>query len=423
MDINLSTKIKELYDYIEKLYSFSQKLSNYLDTVYKDFQRLEKNDEVALFLKELAEKDIYTFNLELKRKAEKVNTPIRIVKKGFKQIYKEKVEEIIDFLNYIIRNLDGILHKIQSFQENLAGKRTNYEPFKIFMNKYQEDLNTYLEKAVKRITHEKIEFFKNELEKIKSIEDPEEIILFLQTFKANVNRFITEQLYNNIDGIYKSLKDTLYKKVDEYLNEIGLPADKKEVVLYKIETLLNSYEHIYPLIYFDIPELPKNFFDPKTEYTSLMDRFSENIQSLRFFLIFIVGLIISFWGIYDYLETDEDIGLISAVVGIVIILIAFIDAMFLNKKYIKIFLDKRKEFLLLGLEKKLEEIEKNVYEFLLEQKMSLINSINEVLSEELKVYSSGGEKIENLKKNIEQYKEEAYNLLKIAKDKLENDIT
>lgn len=266
-------------------------------------------------------------------------------------------------------------------------------------------------------------YFENELEKLKQIQDPEQIIIFLQNFKVNVNKFITEQLYANISGLFSSLKDTISKKVEAYLNQLDLPEEKKNDLLYKVEVFINSYEVVYPLIYFEIPDVSRNFFDPSQKYNSAIDKFMENIFSFRFFSLFILGLIVALIGIYQLYYEGDDISLVISIIGVFFILFSIIDAMFFNKKYVKTFMDEKKALLLFSIKENLDQIEKVTLESMLEQKNNLIKGINELIMEEFETYSLGGKRLENLKENIKSLKEEGYNLLNQLKFKLEENAT
>lgn len=423
MNIDTSAKVKELYDYMDKVYKFSEKVMKFLEETVSSINKLKNDDEVALFLKELAEKNIHPFYLKIKQKIDTINTPVRIIKKGFDKVYNEKINELISFLNFINDNLQIILNKIEEFQESLISKRSNFTSFLSYFQTSNEEIENYLRTAVHRIVNSKIIYFENELEKIKYIQDPYKIISFLQDFKINVNKFITEQLYTNIAGLFNSLKDTVSKKVESYLNQLDLPKEKKDDLMYKIEVFLNSYEIIYPLIYFEIPNISPDFFDPSQKYKSVIDKFMENIFSFRFFIFFIFGLVISLTGIYEIYYKENDISLIISLIGIFLILFSIIDALFFNKKYIKTFIDEKKALLLFSIMENLEQIEKITLESMLEQKNNLIKEINELIMEEFETYSLGGKKLENLKENIKKLKDEGYNLLNQLKFKLEENAT
>ena len=423
MNIDTSAKVKELYDYMDKVYKFSEKVMKFLEETISNINISKENDEVSQFLKELAEKDIHPFYLKIKQKLDMVNTPVRIVKKGFEKVYNEKINELISFLNFINDNLQIILNKIEEFQESLISKRANFTSFLSYYQSSDEEIENYLKTAIHRVIHSKIVYFENELEKLKQIQDPEQIIIFLQNFKVNVNKFITEQLYANISGLFSSLKDTISKKVEAYLNQLDLPEEKKNDLLYKVEVFINSYEVVYPLIYFEIPDVSRNFFDPSQKYNSAIDKFMENIFSFRFFSLFILGLIVALIGIYQLYYEGDDISLVISIIGVFFILFSIIDAMFFNKKYVKTFMDEKKALLLFSIKENLDQIEKVTLESMLEQKNNLIKGINELIMEEFETYSLGGKRLENLKENIKSLKEEGYNLLNQLKFKLEENAT
>jgi len=423
MNINTSAKVKELYDYMDKAYNFSERVMKFLEETVSSITKMKNDDEVSEFLKELAEKDINPFYLKLKQKIDTINTPVRIVKKGFDKIYSEKIMELISFLNFINDNLQIILSKIENFQENLISKRSNFKSFLSYFQSSDEEIENYLKTAVHRVVHSKIIYFENELEKLKQIQNSNQIILFLQDFKINVNKFITEQLYNNISGLFNSLKDTILKRVEAYLTQLDIPKEKKDDLIYKIEIYLNGYETIYPLIYFEIPNISSEFFDPSQKYKSVIDRFMENIFSFRFFIIFILGLVVALTGIYQTYYEKDDFSLFLSLIGIFLIFLSIFDAMFFNKKYIKMFIDERKSILLFSIKENIEQIEKITLESMLEQKNNLIKGINELILEEFETYSLGGKKLENLKESIKSLKEESYNFLNQLKLKIEENAT
>ena len=423
MNINTSAKVKELYEYMDKVYNFSEKVMKFLEETVASVSKIKNDDEVSEFLKELAEKDVNPFYLKLKQKIDMINTPVRIVKKGFDKIYNEKILELVSFLNFINDNLQIILNKIENFQENLMSKRSNFKSFLSYFQSSNEDVENYLKTAVHRIVHSKIVYFENELEKLKQIQNPNQIILFLQDFKVNVNKFITEQLYNNISGLFNSLKDTVLKRVEAYLTQLDIPKEKKDDLMYKIEIYLNGYEAIYPLIYFEIPNISSEFFDPSQKYKGVIDRFMENIFSFRFFTVFILGLVVALTGIYQTYYGKDDFSLFLSLIGIFFIFLSIFDAMFFNKKYVKVFMEERKSILLFSIKENIEQIEKITLESMLEQKDNLISGINELILEEFETYSLGGKKLENLKENIKSLKEESYNFLNQLKLKLEENAT
>ena len=423
MNINTSAKVKELYEYMDKIYNFSEKVMKFLEETVASVSKMKNDDEVSEFLKELVEKDVNPFYLKLKQKIDMINTPVRIVKKGFDKIYNEKILELVSFLNFINDNLQIILNKIENFQENLMSKRSNFKSFLSYFQSSNEDVENYLKTAVHRIVHSKIVYFENELEKLKQIQNPNQIILFLQDFKVNVNKFITEQLYNNISGLFNSLKDTVLKRVEAYLTQLDIPKEKKDDLMYKIEIYLNGYEAIYPLIYFEIPNISSEFFDPSQKYKGVIDRFMENIFSFRFFTVFILGLVVALTGIYQTYYGKDDFSLFLSLIGIFFIFLSIFDAMFFNKKYVKVFMEERKSILLFSIKENIEQIEKITLESMLEQKDNLISGINELILEEFETYSLGGKKLENLKENIKSLKEESYNFLNQLKLKLEENAT
>jgi hypothetical protein len=423
MDLDSSAKLKNLYNYMEKINNLSNDILKFLDDTVKVINRYSADDDISIFLKELADSSINPFYLKLKQKIDTVNTPVRTFKKGFNKIYQDKIEEFISFLNFLNDNLNLIFRKIENFQEKLLSRNTNLKSFISYYEPFDDEINNYLKNAVHRITQSKFTYFEAELEKIKNMKNPNHIIQFLQNFKDNVNKFITEQLYNNMSGIFNSLKDTVLKKVESYLNEIDIQEKEKQNILNKVEMYLKGYEIIYPLIYFEIPYLSSDFFDPSQKYKSLIDKFTENILSLRFFVIFFTGMLLSIFGIYNLYSTDSEISFYISLSGIFFIFLSIIDAMFFNKKYVKTFLNERKNFLLQFIKGNIHQIENIVLDSVIEQKNSLVKGVNEIILEEFEVYSLGGKKVENLKENIKKFREEVYNLLNQLKSEVEKDAT
>lgn len=416
--MNTGNKLKQLYSYMDQTQNIVKKVYSTLSKYIEETKNLSDKDEVNIFLKNLADNEFNKLYLYLKQNIETINTPIRVPKKGFDTIYKEKLEELIDTLNYLKEKLNEIYKKLEDFQEKLHSKRAENVSFKEFILAEKTEIEDYLKLGVNRILDDKLNFFKEELEKIREIEEPHLVIKFLKEFEKNVNLFIKEQLFMNISGLNRSLKDTLLKKAENYVEKLGIPDQKKHVLLDNLKVFLENYEDIYPLIYFQIPQISEKMFDADLEYSSLLDKFAENINSFRFLSIFLTGIILTLIGIYETLNSDVDMWMILSIVGIFFIFGSLVDALFFNKKYKKVFLQKQEEILIQSLRKNLDEIKTALLLYFYEENQLLIDRINEIINEELEVYSTGGKYLENMKNTIKSLRDEVYDLKSKIKTEL-----
>jgi len=333
----------------------------------------------------------------IKSKIDFINTPIRAQKKGFKKQFNQKIEEMIDVLITVKSQIEGIIKKIDDFQKKIQSKRTGFEPFKDFILDYRKEIHENLNLAVKRISQDKINIFRGELNKIKSLKTPKQIFMFIKAFEGNINTFIKEQLLENVAGVMYSLKDTMFKKTEEYLERLDIPEEKKKKILDEVKVFLDSYENVYPVIYFDIPDIPEDFFDYKGVYQSKLDIFIDNITSVRFIAMFLGGVFITFIGLIELYITENDMFYMVLLLGMIIIIFALLDAFLFNHSFLENFLEERKEQILDVLKPRIEEIKTKSLIFLLEQEENLENAIDGLINEELEIYSKGGKYLEDMK--------------------------
>ena len=391
------SQLKVLYGYVEKTTKILESIADYLEKKIREIKELPDNDESNKFLKELAKTDLQQLYFFIKNEIEVINTPVRSTKRGFKKVFNERIDEMINIVSEVESRLKAIIKKLENFQENIFSKRTGFISFKEYIREHRDEIHDNLKLAASRILQDKLDYFNEELEKIKELKDPVQITNFLKVFEANVNSFITEQLLENTAAVVNSLKDTMLKKTEDYLNQVNLPEDKKKLILEKVELFLDSYDNLYPVIYFDLPEVPPDFFDYKGEYKSKLDIFVENIMSGRFLIIFGTGFILSLIGLIEAYASDSSFAYIILFLGIILILFSILDAMFFNHKFLEDFLEVKKQQLLNIIKQKLNEIRTNVTIFLFLLEDNLETSINEIINAELEAYSKGGQFLEDLK--------------------------
>ena len=397
------SQLKVLYGYVEKTTKVLESIADYLEKKIREIKELPEDDESNKFLKELAKTDLQQLYFFIKNEIEVINTPVRSTKRGFKKVFNERIEEMINIVSEVENRLKSIVKKLENFQEKLFSKRTGYIPFREFIRSYRDEIHDNLKLAASRILHDKLEYFNEELDKIKELKEPHQITNFLKVFESNVNTFITQQLLENTAAVVNSLKDTMLKKTEEYLNQLDIPQEKKKQILEKVELFLDSYDNLYPVIYFDLPDIPPDFFDYKGEYKSRLDVFVENIMSGRFLVIFGIGFVLSLIGLLEAYSSDSDIAYIILFIGIILIIFSIIDAMFFNNKFLEDFLEIKKNQLLNIIKQKLNEIQTNTTIFLLEQEENLETSINEIINAELEAYSKGGQYLEDLKNMLNTF--------------------
>ena len=397
MENSAVSLLKTLYGYADKTSKLLEEIANYIDERLREIEESSEEDEVNAFLKEIAKNDLEKLYFFIKSKIDFINTPIRAQKKGFKKQFNQKIEEIIDVLITVKNQIESIIKKIDDFQKKIQSKRTGFEPFKDFILDYRKEIHENLNLAVKRILQDKINIFREELDKIKSLKNPKQIFLFIKTFEGNINTFIKEQLLENIAGVMYSLKDTMLKKTEEYLERLDIPEEKKKKILDEVKVFLDSYENVYPVIYFDIPDIPEDFFDYKGIYQSKLDIFIDNITSVRFIAMFLGGVFITLIGLMELYITENDMFYMVLFLGMIIIIFALLDAFLFNHSFLENFLDERKEQILDALKPKIEEIKTKSLIFLLEQEENLENAIDGLINEELEIYSKGGKYLEDMK--------------------------
>jgi hypothetical protein len=397
------SQLKTLYGYADKTSKLLEEIANYIDERLKEIEEASEEDEVNAFLKELAKNDLEKLYFFIKSKVDFINTPIRAQKKGFKKQFNQKIDEMIDVLLSVKRYLENIIKKIDDFQKKIQSKRTGFEPFKDFILDYRKEIHENLNLAVKRILQDKVNLFREELDKIKTLKTPNQIFIFLKTFEQNINTFIKEQLLESIAGVMYSLKDTMAKKTEVYLERLDIPEDKKKKILEEVKVFLDNYENVYPVIYFDIPDIPKDFFDYKGVYQSKLDVFVDNITSIRFIAMFLGGVFITFVGLIELYITENDMFYMVLFLGMIIIIFALLDAFLFNHSFLENFLEERKEQVLELLKPKVEEIKTKALIFLLEQEENLENAIDGLINEELEIYSKGGKYLEDMKDTFNSF--------------------
>ena len=414
------SQLKVLYGYVEKTTKILESIADYLEKKIREIKELPDNDESNKFLKELAKTDLQQLYFFIKNEIEVINTPVRSTKRGFKKVFNERIDEMINIVSEVESRLKAIIRKLDNFQQSIFSKRTGYESFKEYIIEHRDEIHDNLKLAASRILQDKLDYFNEELEKIKELKDPVQITNFLKVFEANVNSFITEQLLENTAAVVNSLKDTMLKRTEDYLSHLDIPEDKKKQILEKVELFLDSYDNLYPVIYFDLPEIPPDFFDYKGEYKSKLDIFVENIMSGRFLAIFGTGFLLALIGLLEAYSSDNLIAYIILFLGIFFILFSILDAMLFNHKFLEDFLEERKQQLLEILKQKLNEIKVNTTVFLLEQEENLETAISEIINAELEAYSKGGRYLEDLKnmlatfvKSLEELKKD---LMKVKED-------
>lgn len=419
MENSAVSLLKTLYGYADKTSKLLEKIANYIDERTREIEESSEEDEVNAFLKEIAKNDLEKLYFFIKSKIDFINTPIRAQKKGFKKQFNKKIEEMIDVLIIIKNQIEGIINKIDDFQKKIQSKRTGFEFFKDFILDYRKEIHENLNLAVKRISQDKINIFREELNKIKSLETPKQIFMFVKTFEGNINTFIKEQLLENVAGVMYSLKDTMLKKTEEYLEILDIPEEKKKKILDEVKVFLDSYENVYPIIYLDIPNIPEDFFDYKGIYQSKLDIFVDNITSVRFIAIFLGGVFITFIGLMELYITENDMFYMVLLLGIIIIIFAFLDAFLFNHSFLENFLEEKKEQILDMLKPKIEEIKTKSLIFLLEQEENLENAIDGLINEELEIYSKGGKYLEDMKEIFIEFVNKIENLkLELEKAKI-----
>lgn len=397
MENSAVSLLKTLYGYADKTSKLLEEIANYIDERLREIEESSEEDEVNTFLKEIAKNDLEKLYFFIKSKIDFINTPIRAQKKGFKKQFNQKIEEMIDVLITVKSQIEGIIKKIDDFQKKIQSKRTGFEPFKDFILDYRKEIHENLNLAVKRISQDKINIFRGELNKIKSLKTPKQIFMFIKAFEGNINTFIKEQLLENVAGVMYSLKDTMFKKTEEYLERLDIPEEKKKKILDEVKVFLDSYENVYPVIYFDIPDIPEDFFDYKGVYQSKLDIFIDNITSVRFIAMFLGGVFITFIGLIELYITENDMFYMVLLLGMIIIIFALLDAFLFNHSFLENFLEERKEQILDVLKPRIEEIKTKSLIFLLEQEENLENAIDGLINEELEIYSKGGKYLEDMK--------------------------
>lgn len=397
MENSAVSLLKTLYDCADKTSKLLEEIANYIDERLREIEESSEEDEVNAFLKEIAKNNLEKLYFFIKSKIDFINTPIRVQKKGFKKQFNQRIEEMIDLLITVKNQIEGIIKKIYDFQKKIQSKRTGFEAFKDFILDYRKEIHENLNLAVKRISQDKINIFRGELNKIKSLKTPKQIFMFIKAFEGNINTFIKEQLLENVAGVMYSLKDTMFKKTEEYLERLDIPEEKKKKILDEVKMFLDSYENVYPVIYFDIPDIPEDFFDYKGVYQSKLDIFIDNITSVRFIAMFLGGVFITFIGLIELYITENDMFYMVLLLGMIIIIFALLDVFLFNHSFLENFLEERKEQILDVLKPRIEEIKTKSLIFLLEQEENLENAIDGLINEELEIYSKGGEYLEDMK--------------------------
>lgn len=397
MENSAVSLLKTLYDCADKTSKLLEEIANYIDERLREIEESSEEDEVNAFLKEIAKNNLEKLYFFIKSKIDFINTPIRVQKKGFKKQFNQRIEEMIDLLITVKNQIEGIIKKIYDFQKKIQSKRTGFEAFKDFILDYRKEIHENLNLAVKRISQDKINIFRGELNKIKSLKTPKQIFMFIKAFEGNINTFIKEQLLENVAGVMYSLKDTMFKKTEKYLERLDIPEEKKKKILDEVKMFLDSYENVYPVIYFDIPDIPEDFFDYKGVYQSKLDIFIDNITSVRFIAMFLGGVFITFIGLIELYITENDMFYMVLLLGMIIIIFALLDVFLFNHSFLENFLEERKEQILDVLKPRIEEIKTKSLIFLLEQEENLENAIDGLINEELEIYSKGGKYLEDMK--------------------------
>ena len=398
MDSQAELKLK-----LSRIYKIKRQLINELNSIKEDLNRYTKNIFTHEELPESIEFANFFRNTEYQRLNKLITEGINLLEKPVSGETEEILNQEIKNIETVIRNSEKALYEtINNINETIRKLTGSLEGLSIeqFIAKARNNLDKKYSSRIHREIKPDLDKFKEKLKYIYKYDSYDELVNFVKAMEREINVYLHSDAMEKLKEIFEDYKKDYLKEIEGYISSVIKSRAVREKILSEIKKTLKETKIDKYSIYYTAPDIKKHFAEAQQDI-SRIDIILANMESKRFVVLMVVGLILFISGMF--LPFPEIVKVFIVLLGFGIGVYAFVDAAYINKHYMKKFIKQVKENIEDDIEKSIDKIVTTLQEKMIKSSMKIDNMLVVIFQRETKLIKSFEEFLIALRTNIERH--------------------
>ncbi|WP_029522319.1 hypothetical protein [Persephonella sp. KM09-Lau-8] len=398
MDSQAELKLK-----LSRIYKIKRQLINELNSIKEDLNRYTKNIFTHEELPESIEFANFFRNTEYQRLNKLITEGINLLEKPVSGETEEILKQEIKNIETVIKNLEKALYEtISNINETIRKLTGSLEGLSIeqFIAKARSNLDKKYSSRINREIKPDLDKFKEKLKYIYKYDSYDELVNFVKAMEREINVYLHSDAMEKLKEIFEDYKKDYLKEIEGYISSVIKSRAVREKILSEIKKTLKETKIDKYSIYYTAPDIKKHFAEAQQDI-SRIDIILANMESKRFVVLMVVGLILFISGMF--LPFPEIVKVFIVLLGFGIGVYAFVDAAYINKHHMKKFIKQVKENIEDDIEKSIDKIVTTLQEKMIKSSMKIDNMLVVIFQKETKLIKSFEEFLIALRTNIERH--------------------
>ncbi len=388
---------------LSRIYKIKRQLINQLNSIKEDLNRYTKNIFIHNELPESIEFANFFRNTEYQRLNKLITEEINLLEKPISGETDEILKQEVKNIETVIKDLEKALHEtINKINETIHRLTGSLEGLSIeqFIVKVRNNLDKKYSSVIQKEIKPDLDKFKEKLKYIYRYNSYDEIITFVKSFEREVNVYLHSDAMEKLREIFENYKKDYLKEIENYLSGVIKSRAVREKILSEIKKTMEETKIDKYSIYYTAPDIKKHFAEAQQDI-SRIDIILANMESKRFIILMVVGLVLFIAGMF--LPFPEIVKIFIVLLGFSIGVYAFIDAAYLNKHHMKKFIEQIKENIEEDMEKSINKIVVLLQEKMVKSSIKIDNMLVVIFQRETKLIKSFEDFLITLRTSIERH--------------------